>query len=187
MKFASIKIAVLALLLVTATGCFRVSSETRALRDAALDNGAKGADEKIELALGRLTFAAANFGLGFVQTDEIPPEARLVLNSVKGAEVSVYKLRGFSGDLSAIMNAADKALDKRGCERLVGVINDKTLVAVYVPKKMRSPKDIKFSVLVLNEHDLVCASARGDVQTLMDVAWDKAREHLPPPAIAMNR
>lgn len=176
----AIKLLLASALLLVGTGCFRVSSETRALRDAALDNGLKGADEKIEIALGRLTFAAANFGLGFVQTDEIPPEARQILRSVKGAEVSVYQFDRRTGGLASIMNDADKALAKRGCERLVGVINGDELVAVYIPKKMRSPRDIKFSVLVIAENNLVCASARGDVRTIMEVALGKAQEHLPP-------
>jgi hypothetical protein len=184
--FIPIKVALFGLLLLTATGCFRVSSETRALRDAALDNGLKGADEKIELALGRLTFSAANFGLSFVQSQDIPPEARMLLNSVKGAEVSVHQFDRGSGDLSKILAAADRALEKRGCERLVGVINDRNLVAVYVPRKMRSAKDIRFSVLILNDENLVCASARGDVRAILDFAMAKAHEQLPPPVVASN-
>ena len=183
---APLQAALLGLLLVTSTGCFRVSSDTRALRDAALNNGLKGAKEKIELALGRFTCAAANFGLSYVQTDEIPPEARLALGSVKGAEVSVYQFQRQSVDRAKVLADADQAMEKRGCERLAGVIQDDQLVAVYVPKKMSSPRDIKFSVLVLAENSLVCASARGDVRAVMDLAMARAHEHLPPATVAMN-
>ena len=181
-----IKVARLGLLVLASTGCFRVSSETRALRDAALDNGLGGAEEKIEFALGRFTFAAANFGLSFVETDQIPDEARILLGSVKGAEVSVYNFKKRAGDLSKVMADADRALEKRGFERLVGVIERDQLVAVYIPKKMRSARDVRFSVLVLNNRDLVCVSARGDVRTIMDFAMARAQEHLPPGTVALR-
>ena len=181
-----IKVALLASLVFASTGCFRVSSETRALRDAALENGIAGAEEKIELALGRFTFAAANFGLSFVETEQIPQEARMLLGSVKGAEVSVYNFKKREGDLSKVMADADRALEKRGCERLVGVVGGDRLVAVYIPKKMRSARDVRFSVLVLNNRDLVCVSARGDLRTIMDFAMAQAQEHLPPGTVALR-
>ena len=177
----------LGMVLVTATGCFRVSSETRALRDAALDGGLEGADEKIELSLGRLAFAAANFGLGFVPQEDIPAEARQVLGSVRGAEVSVYHFERRTGDLAGMLVAADKALAKRGCERLVGVIKENQMVAVYIPRNMRSPKDVCFNVMVLSQNDLVCVGAMGDVQTLLDIAMQKAQAELPPRTVALRQ
>lgn len=179
LKFA--KLGALALMLFASTGCFRVGSETRALRDAALEGGLEGADAKIEISLGRLVFAAANFGLGFVPTNDIPPEARQVLGSVKGAEVSVYRFERRTGDLAKIMAAADRALEKKGCERLVGVLKENELVAVYVPKKMRSARNIAFHVLVMNRNDLVCVGARGDAATVLELAMAKAHEEMPPP------
>lgn len=173
------KVSLLALLLAGSTGCFRVGSETRALRDAALNGGLEGADEKIELSLGRLAFAAANFGLSFAPTNDIPPEARQILGSVKGAEVSIHKFKRRTGDLAKIMVEADLAMEKKGCERLVGVLKENELVAVYVPKRMRSPRDIRFSVLVMNRNDLVCVSARGDIQTVLDIAMEKAQAEFP--------
>lgn len=181
----AVKPALLGLLLLTATGCFRVSSETRALRDAALDNGLSGAEEKIELALGRLTFGAANLGLHFVKSDDIPPEARMILGSVKGAEVSVYHFRERSGSLARVLQDADRALEKRDCERVVGVMQERQLVAVYTPTKIRSPRNVEFYVLVLNDHDLVCASANGDIKTILELAMSKAEEHFPPRTVAM--
>jgi hypothetical protein len=187
MKSKLLGSVLLAMVLVTGSGCFRVSSETRALRDAALDGGLEGADEKIEISLGRLAFAAANFGIGFVPPEDIPAEARQVLGSVKGAEVSVYRFERRTGDLGKMLAAADKALEKRGCERLVGVLKEDQLVAVYIPKSMRSPKDVCFNVLVLSRNDLVCVGARGDVQTILDLAMQKAQAEFPPSTVALRQ
>ena len=61
-----------------ATGCFRVSSSTQALREIALENLDGFWEERIEFSAGRLTFAAAQWGSRFV---ELPPEARTILDS----------------------------------------------------------------------------------------------------------
>jgi hypothetical protein len=162
-------------LILTATGCFGVSSETRALRDAALDNTSK-AEEKFELGLGFLTFGTAKVALKYI---DLPVEARTALASVHGAEVSIYDLPHRCEKLGDVMAAADRAMRSRGCERLAGVIHEGQLVAVYIPHEMNSTRSVKISVLVLNERQLVCASARGNVQDLLEIGFEKAREKFP--------
>jgi hypothetical protein len=164
------------LIMVTFTGCFRVSSETRALRDAALDGGLERTDEKIELGLGMFTFGAARMVCKFV---DLPVEARAILGSVKGAECSVFEFKNRTGNLATILSTADNAMEKRGRERVVGVLKDDNLVAVYVPEKAGSGSNISFSVLVIADGKLICASARGDVRDVLNLAMAKAGEHIP--------
>src|SRR5688572_29219644 len=92
-----------ALVLLSTTGCFRVSSETRALRDAALE--LVDADEKIEVGVGFFTVRLARFGSQFL---ELPPEAKMVMDAVGGAECSVYELQGARPDSAAVLARADK-------------------------------------------------------------------------------
>src|SRR5262245_30811997 len=120
------------LLLITTTGCFRVSSETQALRDAVLDSGFARADEKIEVGVGFFTLGLAKLVTHYV--DDIPPEARTALSSLKQAECAVYEVHERRESLASILIEADKAMESHGCERLVGVIKDRQLVAVYVPR-----------------------------------------------------
>ena len=164
-----------AAVLLCATGCFRVSSETRALRDVGLEFGTIGAEEKIELGLGFFTVGLARLGTRFV---DLPPEARAILGSVNGAECSVYRLQGRKADVSQVLIEADKAMAKRGCERIVGVIDKEQLVAVYVPRNISSKKT-SLSVLVLTGREMVCATARGDMEAVMQMAFTKAQEQLP--------
>jgi hypothetical protein len=155
------------------TGCFRVSSETRALRDAALEFA--DADEKIEFGVGFFTVGLARFGTKFV---DLPPEAKLVLDAVHGAECSIHELRK-KADPVKILARADKVMDKRGCDRIVGVVNRDELVAVYVPRSMTSSRNMQVSVLVLDKKELVCVKASGDLEPLVQIALEQAEQHLP--------
>jgi hypothetical protein len=160
------------LLLVTGTGCFRVSSETRALRDAVLDSGFARADEKIEFGVGFFTVGLAHLATQYI---DIPPEARNALSSVKQVECAVYEVHQRRESLASILMEADKAMESRGCERLVGVIHERQLVAVYVPRDMNSAHDVKASVLVLDGKQLVCVTARANARDLVQLALNKLR------------
>jgi|KBSSwiStaDraftv2_1062776.scaffolds.fasta_scaffold532002_2 hypothetical protein len=155
------------------TGCFRVSSDTRALRDAALDAGFTRADEKIEIGVGFFTVGLARLASKYV---DIPDEARTALSSLKQAECAVYEVHQRRESLASILRDADKAMEHRACDRLVGVIHENQLVAVYVPHDMNSAHDVKASVLVLNGKQLVCATARADARDLVQLAMEKVRE-----------
>src|SRR5688572_4756591 len=106
---------VLGLVLLCATGCFSVSSETRALRDVGLEFAGEGAEEKIELGVGFFTVGLAKMGARFV---EMPPEVKAILGSVKGVECSVYELRGGKQNFAEVLIEADKAMSKRGVDRV---------------------------------------------------------------------
>jgi hypothetical protein len=154
------------------------------LRDSVLRNSPSAEWEKqVELGVGRITLAVAQIG-GAVASRyvDIPPEARIILNSAKGVNASVYQLRG--GDLKGmqpqkVLAQADKNMEKRGWYRLVGVVSERELVAVYVPEGADLARDAEVAVLVLNNRDLVCAGARTDIRPLYKLAMDKARTEFP--------
>jgi hypothetical protein len=170
----SILTTVAAAAFISATGCFRVSSETQALRNAALE--AVDADEKIELGVGFFTVRLARFGTQFF---DLPREAKLVLESVDGAECSVYDLQGKKPDSATVLARADKAMEKRGLERVLGLAERDDLVAVYIPRSTKSHGNIHLSVLVLNREQLICVGARGDLEPIAQIALEQMREHLP--------
>src|SRR6266852_9280551 len=87
-------ICALALVLLTQTGCFRLSSETQALRDAALDSGFARADEKIEIGVGFFTVGLARLAAKYI---DIPPEARTAIGSLKEAECACTKCASGGG------------------------------------------------------------------------------------------
>ena len=101
------------------------------------------------------------------------------MHAVRSAEVGVYKLR--SGhqqlNLAAMLSAADKTMAGRGWDRVVGVMDRRELVAVYVPAQVRSTRNVKVCLVTVNGEELVVASARSNLEPLMALTWNRAGRH----------
>ena len=166
----------IALVSVGLTGCFKVSSDVGALRDSVTKAAHAEREERIEIGVGPLVLNLARAGLAFVDLD---PEARTVLHAVRGAEVGVYKLRSERQQLNhaAMLSAADKTMAGRGWDRVVGVMNRRELVAVYVPAQVRSTRNVKVCLVTVNGEELVVASARSNLEPIMELAWNRANLH----------
>jgi hypothetical protein len=73
-------------------------------------------------------------------------------------------------DTAAVLARADEVMSERLCERVVGVIQDDELVAVYTPRRGVTANSIRTCVLVLNRNDLVVAGATAKLEPLVEVA-----------------
>src|SRR5205823_6484179 len=144
----------LALVSVGASGCFKVSSDAGALRDSVIKSSAAEWDQEIEIGVGAIALTLARTGLAFV---DLEPEARAALRAVRSAEVGVYKRRGGHKPLknTAILRAADRVMNDRGWERIIGVMNRRELVAIYVRGDVRSTRNVKVCLVTVNDHELV--------------------------------
>src|SRR5207249_1368616 len=122
---------------------------------------------------GPLSLNLARAGLAFV---DLEPEARTALNAVRSAEVGVYTLCGERQhlNLAAMLSAADRTMAGRGWDRVVGVMNGRELVAIYVPAQARSTRNMKVCLVTVNGQELVVASARSNLEPLMEIAWNRA-------------
>jgi hypothetical protein len=154
---------------------FQLSSTTQVLQHRVVEAVPGPWDKKFAINVGRPTLALAQFVSGFFQ--QLPPEARAALDSLRGAEVGVYKLKSPSPneEYSTALAVADKAMKRRGWERIIGVTQRRQLVAVYAPRSPGAYPRLSCCLVVLNDQDLVVASAHGDVEPLLDLA----RQHLP--------
>ena len=165
-----------ALVSISLTGCFKVSTDVGALRDCVMKGAPAEWEEEIEIGFGPLTLNLARAGLAFV---DLEPEARSALHAVRSAEVGVYKLR--SGhqqlNLAAMLSAADKTMAGRGWDRVVGVMDRRELVAIYVPAQVRSTRNVRVCLLTVDGQELVVASARSNLEPLMALAWKRAGRH----------
>ncbi len=150
-------------------GIFFVSHDSRALRDEIMRSVAADWNKEVEVSIGSITMNLARAGLSFV---DLPPEARTAMKSIRGAEVGVYTWRpGSQGVNHAVMLAkVDQTMVDRGWERLVGVMNRTDLVAVYVPRNIRSAADVKVCVAVMSKGQLVIAAARSNLEPLVELA-----------------
>jgi hypothetical protein len=162
------------LLSLSVTGCLKVSSDAAALRNSVAQ--AIGADwnKEIEVSVGFLTLTAVRTGLSFV---DLPPEARCALQSVKGAEVGVYRRnQGYTArDGDKVLQATDTAMNGRGWDRMVTVMQGSELIAIYVPRNAGATRDLKTCLVVLHAHEMVVASARGNLEPLVGLAF----QHIP--------
>ena len=76
-----------------------------------------------------------------------------------------------------MFTAADKCMRRRGWDRVVGVAQGRQFVAVYMPRNLLSVKRMACCVAVLNEQDLVVASARGNLEPLLVLATQRLQGH----------
>lgn len=157
------------LTVVGVTGYFRLSPETAGLRQTVLESLPARPDKKIALHVGFFTTGLARIGSRFFK---LPQEAHAGIESVRSAEVGVYKLHGTAGvDTGTILARADQVMSARRWDRVVGVISAKNeLVAVYMPRRGLSSSGMKCCVLVLKDQELVVAGATGNLEPLLEIA-----------------
>ena len=86
--------------------------------------------------------------------------------------------------LQTMLNAADKAMNSRGWERVVGVIDNEQMVAVFLPAKITSANRMKCCVAVLDDRKLIVVSAKADLQPLVELAKSQSDWHAKFPSLA---
>ena len=153
-----------------------VGPEVAALRDSVAPGVATGWHKQVEVSVGRLPLWLARAGLHFAP---VQAEARLALRAAKGADVAVYErpADGAPTDRVAVLQRADEAMSYLGWQRAVGVVEQDQLVAVYVPRHQDSTHELTACVLVLDRQNLVVASARTDLEPLLELVRSRPEWH----------
>ena len=150
---------------------FRVSSDTRALRNTLMQSSGARWEPQISLHAGALTLGAARAGLSFL---DLEPEARAALRSARGAEVSICRaLTEAEPDRRLMLEAADRRMESRGWERVIGVHQGCNLVAVYVPRDCDSFRRVECTVAVFTGEELVVAAARANLEPLLQCVLER--------------
>jgi hypothetical protein len=153
------------------TSYFRISRETRTLRNSLLRAAPAQWDKTIELSVGALTLTLARAVLDRIDID-LEPEARATLQAVRGAEVGIYQRRDRRTrvDASNLLSGADQAMASRGWDRLVGIVHRQQVVGIYTPKTPRPAQQVEVCLLVVDDRQAVVVSARGDLEPLVNIA-----------------
>ena len=159
----------LVLLAAVVASCFRLGSDARALRNELIKSSGVEWRQQIALNAGHLTLGAVRAGLSCVRLD---PGARAALQSIRTAGVGVYQLPSGTPppNRAAMLAAADSAMTARGWERVVGVIDGKDLVTLYLPEKNVSVRRMKCCVMVCDGKEMVLVSAQGNLEPLLTYA-----------------
>jgi hypothetical protein len=160
------------LLLYGLTGFLRLSRDAGCLRDSLTSGQEANWDKKFQASIGPITANLVRGGLSYVEMDH---DARTALRVVRGAEVGIYQWQGRERlNRGSMLAAADEAMERRGWERLVGVLKDGDFVAVYVPKDVGNSRMVKACLAVFNGHELIVASVRSDLDPLLELAFNQA-------------
>lgn len=149
----------------------RSVGEHAELRSALLECVGDTRRVEINIALPGWALALGRVGASLA---DAPDEVQVGLDAVRSGEVGVYELTDVPDAASrgALLAKADAALlEKEGWERMVTVLEKDTLVAVYTPSTGMNPgRTIDLFVIVLDQRDLVIASARGRTEPIIELA-----------------
>lgn len=158
-----------AMLVYGVTGYFRLSSESAALRDSVRDALPASCNTTVALNVGPMTLGLARLGLGMIP--DLPPEARKAMRTVNGVEAGVYHLNGWlePANRARIASQAKKAMQRKGWAQIVSVVKGDDMVQVFMPEKKVSERNLRFSVLVVHEQELVIASVRGNIEPVLEI------------------
>ncbi len=166
-------VSVLALGAIGVTRYFRLSSETEALRDSMMTSVPGHWQKTLALRVGFCTTALVR---AVAQGFRMQPEAHAALAALRSADFGMYNLETASRKLDATLalTRADQAMRRRGWERIVGVVDEHELVAVYLPRRGISPRHLRCSIVVFQDNQLIVAGVRGNLEPLAKLA----AEHL---------
>lgn len=131
---------------------------------------------KVQVSAGWMTLGAVRTGLRFIQAEHMD-DARLAMKAVRRASVGVYECRSDRDDLSLeqILNRTDKAMQKRGWSRLVGVAEHDETVLIYTSEDFGSSTRLDICLAVVDGNQLVVVSTNVDASVLAELA----ERHIP--------
>ena len=116
---------------------------------------------RVQFSAGRMTMNFVRAGFSFVDRAEMV-DAKLALNSVCRASVGVYE-RGTketsSWSRAQLLLDTDKAMNRRGWSRLVGVISHDDTVLIYGSARSDADDPVDICLTVANDRQLVVVSA----------------------------
>jgi hypothetical protein len=153
------------------------SHEVAVLRDSVLASTAAHGEKQIELSVGPVILGMARAGLNFIELD---PEVRSALGTVRGTSVGVYRLDQPSSELvgAGMVDAVEQAMNRRGWDRILAVLDGQSCVLAYAPARISSPRDLRICMLVLDGEQLVVTSVRVNPEPAIEFLLreaDKAR------------
>lgn len=160
-----------------AVAVLNIDGETKALKNAVISLEPDNWQKQFELDLGAAPFFLARMVAPMIK--EIPPEAQAAIGAVRDAEFSIYQLKGDFPDTANVLAKADAKMEGRGYYRVTGVCERDALVAVYVHEKTKSLDDLRVSVLVIADRQLITVGAEANLEQVMEFAMREANKHMP--------
>jgi hypothetical protein len=171
-----------ALLGIAAVSYLTLDSDVRTLRRHVMDATDTDWSTRVQVSVGRATLGVVGQALHFVDHKDMA-DARLALKSVKHASVGVYESSGrHDWSNEDLFVKTDRAMQKRGWSRLVGVVNRREAVLVYIQEGTDEGDPLHLCIAVASSRELVVVSTTVDPDALGELVakhtGDKLKRHL---------
>lgn len=176
-------LAPIVVLAIVVASYLTLDRDTKVLRQQVMAATAADWSTKVQLSVGSTTLGAVRSGLWFAHGRQVA-DARLALAAVRQASVGVYERKAGTASWSReqLFLNTDRAMQKRGWTRLVGVADKEDTVLVYVPEDLSPDKPVDLCVAVVTGRQLVVVSTSVDATKLAELAAkhtpDGVRQHL---------
>jgi hypothetical protein len=140
-------------------GYLRPGPEIRSLQTCLAKAAMEDCEKRVALSVGSWTLG---IGALIARLADAPEEVRVALNTFRAADVAVYTLGSPArrDNLNVLLKEADARMSIRGWARTVLVREENNLVAIYTLGKSSDPGKIRVCALIVDERNLVMASAR---------------------------
>ncbi len=154
-----------------------LNSDAARLRDQILAASGGGWHARVQLNVSRVIVGAVRSGLSFVP--DLPDEARQALQAVRSASVGVYEQDADAATARAgdFWRQADENMLRHGWTRVVGVVDGRDTVLIYVPDGSARGKPSRICLAVCNDRNLVVVSAAIRPDVLVDLARGEIARH----------
>lgn len=151
---------------ITIAGAIRLNGDAAALRQQVMAATGSRWHAKVQLSANPVVVSLARTVISFIH--DVPPEAREALRAVRSACVGVYERNETTGAgrRDELIAETDKAMAHRGWVRVVGVVDDKDTVLIYLPDGRESAEPSRVCLAVCSGRELVVVAAGFDADTL---------------------
>ncbi len=134
----------------------------------------------------KMAFGVGRFALGIARSiaDFVPanPELRSALQAVRWADVSLQRLESplAVGERTAVLAAVDRAMEAKGWERVVGVLEGdrhmgEEVIGIYAPAGFDAEEELRLALFVLEDRELITVAAEVRLDPLVELAGDRIR------------
>lgn len=155
---------------ILAASMLSLSREAAQLRNHVMTATDTNWHRKVQLSIGSMTLTALRTGMAFAHGKDVQ-DVRLALAAVRKASVGVYERSGRKGTWSnaELFADADKAMERRGWTRLVGVHDHDDTVMIYVPEDAGSGATMDLCLAVVNDGHMVVVSTSVNADALSEL------------------
>jgi hypothetical protein len=134
---------------------------------------------KVQVSVSPVLASLVRTGVSFIH--DLPPEAGAALRAVRSASVGVYEQSGPAapGAPGRLIVEADEIMTRRGWIRVLGVVDEKNTVLIYLPARRQAAMPSRMCLAAYSGRELVVVAAGFDAEMLGNLVAREMNGRLP--------